>query len=158
MKTWKGINEIISRRPNSSPKLLSHIHNNILIDDPKLISDTFNVFFRNVGTNTDKSTPFAFSFPTSSLKHGVNTNLLSYLPIAEVMTLILQLDDSKTPSPMDIPIKILKIADPTIVSHIVKIVNKSFELGIIPIFKAGSKLEVTNYRPISLLPTIKQDH
>ena len=167
-KTWKGINEIISIRSKSSPNLVNQInHNNILIDDPKLISDTFNDFFINVGTNTDKSIPFAFKSPTSYLKHRVNSNFV-ILPtsIAEVMTLILQLDDSKPSGPTDIPIKILKVAAPIIVPHVVKIINKSFELGIcpnflklakvIPIFKAGRKLEVTNYRPISLLPTLSK--
>ena len=130
-KTWKGINEIISIQPKSSPNLVNQInHNNILIDDPKLISDTFNDFFINVGTNTDKSIPFAFKSPTSYLKHRVNTNFV-ILPtsIAEVMTLILQLDDSKASGPTDIPIKILKVAAPIIVPHVVKIINKSFELG-----------------------------
>ena len=167
-KTWKGINEIISLRPNSSRKLINQIkHNNILIDDPKLISDTFNNFFINVGTNTDKSIPIAFASPISYLKHRVNSNF-TILPtsIAEVMTLILQLDDSKAPGPTDIPIKILKIAAPIIVTHLVNIINKSFELGIypnslklvkvIPIFKAGNKTEVNNYRPISLLPTLSK--
>ena len=81
------------------------------------------------------------------------------------MTLILQLDDSKAPGPTDIPTKILKIAAPVIVPQF-KLINKSFELGVypnslklakvIPIFKAGSKLEVNNYRPISLLPTLSK--
>ena len=69
------------------------------------------------------------------------------------MTLILQLDDSKAPGP----------TAPIIVPCLVNIINKSFELGIcpnslklakvIPIFKAGNKTEVNNYRPISLLST-----
>ena len=165
-KTWKGINEIISIQPKSSPNLVNQInHNNILIDDSKLISDTFNDFFTNVGTNTDKSIPLAFKSPTSYLKHRVNSNFV-ILPtsIAEAMTLILQLDDSKASGPTDIPI--LKVTAPVIVPHVVKISNKSFELEIypnslklakvIPNFKAGSKLEVTNYRPISLLPTLNK--
>ena len=113
-KTWKGINEITSIRPNSPLKLINQInHNNILIDDPKLISNTFNDFFINVGTNTDKSIPFAFESPTSYLKHRVNSNFtILHTSIAEVMTLILQLDDSKAPGPTDIPNNILKIAAP----------------------------------------------
>ena len=74
-KTWEGINEIIPIRPNSSLKLINQInHNNILIDDPELISNTFNDFFINVGTNTDKSIPFAFVSPASYLKHRVNSS------------------------------------------------------------------------------------
>ena len=82
------------------------------------------------------------------------------------MPLILQLDDSKAPGLADVPIKILKIAAPVIVPHVVKIINKSFELGVypnslklakvIPIFKEGSILEVNNYRPVSLLPTLSK--
>ena len=75
--------------------------------------------------------------------------------------MILQLDDNKSSGPTDIPIKILKISAPMIVPHLVSIFNSSFKTGIfpdlmklakvIPIFKTGSKLLVTNYRPISLL-------
>ena len=85
-KTWKGINEIISIRPNSSSKLINQIrHNNILIDDPKLISDTFNDFFINI--ETKKSIPLAFASPASYLKHRVDFKF-TILPtsIAEVMT------------------------------------------------------------------------
>ena len=77
------------------------------------------------------------------------------------MTILLSLDDNKSSGPSDIPIKILKSASPIIVPQLVKVFNLSFEKGvfpdlmklakIIPIFKSGSKLLVTNYRPISLL-------
>ena len=77
------------------------------------------------------------------------------------MIILLQLDDNKSPGPSNIPIKLLKISAPIIVPHLVSIFNLSFKTGIfpdlmklakvVPIFKAGSKLLVTNYRPISLL-------
>ena len=77
------------------------------------------------------------------------------------MMLILQLDDKKSTGPTDIPINLLKIAAPIIVPHLVALFNLSFKTGIfpdlmklakvIPIFKSGSKLQTTNYRPISLL-------
>ena len=82
--------------------------------------------------------------------------------LQEVMTLLLQLDDGKSTGPSNLPIKMLKIAGPTIVPQLVSIYNESFTTGqfpnlmklakIIPIFKAGSRLDVNNYRPISLLP------
>ena len=77
------------------------------------------------------------------------------------MTILLLLDDNKSSGPSDIPIKILKIAAPIIIPQLVSIFNLSFKNGVfpdlmklakvIPIFKSGSKLLVTNYRPISLL-------
>ena len=80
---------------------------------------------------------------------------------SEVMTIILQLNVSKSAGPSDIPISVLRISAPIMVPHLVSIFNQSFASGIfpdlmklakvIPIFKLGSKLLVTNYRPISLL-------
>ena len=77
------------------------------------------------------------------------------------MTIVLQLDVNKSSGPSDVPINVLRISAPIIVPHLVKIFNLSFLTGIfpdfmklakiIPIFKAGSKSLVTNYRPISLL-------
>ena len=128
--TWrlmKKTYKVLMRSFPYNPTHLQSNNNNTLIDDPKLIDDTF---FINVGTNTDKSIPFAFVSPTSYLKHSVNSNF-TILPtsIAEVTTIILQLDNSKVPGPTDIPIKILKIAAPVIVPHAVKLINKYFELG-----------------------------
>ena len=64
------------------------------------------------------------------------------------MTIVLSLDERKSPGPSDIPIKFLRIAAPILVPHLVNIYNLSLEKGIFPdpmklakiiaIFKAGS--------------------
>ena len=62
--------------------------------------------------------------------------------------------------------KFLKILAPAISETLSNISNESFALGIFPdhmklamitpIFKGGSKLDVSNYRPVSVLPTISK--
>ena len=160
-KTWKGINELI-RSNNKTININQLQHNDTFITDNKEINNTFNNFFINVGPNTDKEIPKTPKSPLSFLKNRVaNDFMFKPTTITEMMITVLQLDDTKSSGLSEIPIKILKISAPTIVPHLVSIFNLSFTAGIfpdlmklakvIPIFKAGSKLLVTNYRPISLL-------
>ena len=80
----------------------------------------------------------------------------------EVSDEISNLDAKKSVDAYDIPIKMIKIIKDQIIGPLTILVNESFTTGYcptllkyakaIPIFKANSPLEVTNYRPISLLP------
>ena len=62
-KTWKGIKELVNTKSNLSTNITQRKANNTIIDDPKLISDTFNNFFVNAGPNTDKTIPNCFKSP-----------------------------------------------------------------------------------------------
>ena len=160
-KTWAGINNLI--RSNKKTSYISQIqHDNQTINDPKLMANAFNNFFASVGPNTDKAIPKTPISPLSFLRDRVANNFFfKATSIAEVMTIVLRLDVSKSAGPSDVPIYVLRISAPIIIPHLVSIFNQSFETGIcpdlmklakvIPIFKSGSKLSVTNYRPISLL-------
>ena len=105
---------------------------------------------------------------------SVSNSAMSYLPPAQIHSLfvtpttraeieheIRNLKPSKTTGPYSIPIKILKILGCLVSKPLEIIYNSSLSLGIvphqfkianvIPVFKNGSQISLTNYRPISLL-------
>ena len=128
-KTWKGINELISSR-----SLLNNVNQlnitNETITDPSKIANAFNNFFVNVGPNTEKSIPNSHKSPLSFMGTRIDNNFeISPSTNQEVLTLLLQLDDSKS---SDIPIKLIKNAAPIIAPLLVVIFNLSFSKGQFP--------------------------
>ena len=85
----------------------------------------------------------------------------------EVLKIIGSFSESKSSGPHSIPVKILKLLKHDIATPISILINRYFGTGkfptllktskVIPIFKnKGSPLEVSNYRPISLLSNIEK--
>ena len=84
----------------------------------------------------------------------------------EIEQLIHKLDCSKSSDIFDISIKIVKLSLAYISPILSNIFNKSFLDGIfpqklkyafvLPLHKGGSKLLLTNYRPISILPILSK--
>ena len=79
----------------------------------------------------------------------------------EISEIISLLETEKSLGPNSIPMKILKILCPLISAPLSQIINESFQSGtfpdkvklakVIPLFKKGCPLTVSNYRPISVL-------
>ena len=84
----------------------------------------------------------------------------------EIEKLISHLGCSKSSDIYDISIKIVKLSAPYISDMLSHIFNKSFSEGIfpqklkyafvLPVHKCGSKLLLTNYRSISILPVLSK--
>ena len=84
----------------------------------------------------------------------------------EVECLISSLEITKASGPYSIPVNVLHMLKNDISIPLSKIFNLSLRTGthpdclklamVIPIHKKGSKLEVGNYRPISLLSNINK--
>lgn len=94
-------------------------------------------------------------------------NSLSIMPVdeAQVYGLICNLRSDCSTGPDNIPIKILKQSITALTSPITHICNRSIDLGsfpkafkkpiVHPIFKRGEKTNITNYRPISVLSSLR---
>ena len=160
---WTGIKSIISIK-NSQVNVINKLKdkNGNIKTDPATMATIFNDFFVNVADNVTKRTPRSLKSPLDYLDNE-NPNSFFITPTAphEIVDIIDVLKTGKSLGPNSIPIKLLKILSPHISSPLSQIINESFLSGVfpekmqhakvIPLFKKGCLVTVSNYRPISLL-------
>ena len=152
---WKGINEIMNKRSNKSQNNITLQLNGSLIQDQKQVANIFNDYFTGVAQNLINKLGKSITSFSDYLKDPVaNSFMISPVTESEVLDQLSNLDISKAADAYDIPVK--EICKP-----LTTLINLSFCNGyfptslryakVMPIFKANSKLQVSNYRPISLL-------
>ena len=168
-KIWKGINNIINnkQKDNSSPNSITI--NNQTITDPKHIANSFNSFFSSIAKKIeDKIIPTDVSHMEFLKDTTRNTDsfFVEAVTPEEIEDQIKLLNNKKATGPASIDTKILKLSKELIKIPLAHIFNLSFSTGIfpeflkvakvIPIHKKDSRLEMNNYRPISLLSNISK--
>ena len=156
--TWKVINKIL--KPNSKRQNDFQIEENgTKLSDSSKIANAFNDYFSSVAPYLAAEIPDVGIDPLSYLSRNSHSFVYFEVDYTEVKKQILPFK-SKPSNIKSIPSFAYKsIAD--ILCLLAKLINQSFEEGIfpsclntarvIPIHKAGSKLKVNNYRPISTL-------
>ena len=166
-KVWKGINEIVNRKSKKDlePKII--IHNGKEIKNDKEIAKTFNDFYGSVAEKLKQKIPQS----NTSFKDYLKTPTLDSFFLApttplDVYKIIQGFNENKAVGQNSIPSKILKLIAPRagiVLSHIF---NECFDKSeypeclkkaiIKPLHKKDSKMDVGNYRPISLLSNINK--
>ena len=160
---WTGIKSIISIK-NSQVNVINKLkdaNGNLTTDSCKMAA-VFNDFFVNVADGVTKRLPRSPKSPLDYLKSkSPHSFFITPSVPVEVSDIIDMLKTGKSIGPNSIPIKLLKILSPHISSPLSQIINDSFSSGIfpeklqhakvIPLFKKGCPMTVSNYRPISLL-------
>ena len=162
---WKIVNNLFGKKkldPCSTLKI-----NNQLTSDAATIANHFNLHFAEVGTKLVNNLP-----PTShNFKEYLplpSSNSLYFNPTSplEIKRIITDLK-SKNCSGIDgIPSKVLKCTPDNILWAVAHIFNLSLSNGefidafkvakVVPVFKKDSTYDVSNYRPISLLPVFSK--
>ena len=157
---WRNIS-------NSLPRKKSQNKNISLIDkftdhqiDSNAISGHINNFFANIGNDLAKNFTHDWSpVDTPNLESEI-TNV--HTDFEEVHNLCKEINISKSSSIDLLSSRVLKDAFLVLTLQLVYLFNLSLSTGnfpqkwkmatVIPLFKGGSRADVGNYRPISLLP------
>ena len=164
-KTWKGIKTLVSAKQNNNetPSLITKDEK--YINDPVSIANTFNNFFTFAAEIVHSKIKFSnTSFKKLLLSELNDSFLITSTNKEEIYKIITSFNSNKSCGPNSSPTKVLHLLQDQISNHLAAIWNLSFftrvfpailkTAKVIPIHKKNSKLEVFNYRPISLLSNI----
>ena len=130
------------------------------------IASTFNNFCVSIGRKLADKIPGIKESPTDGIPKA--TSVFQFQPITSdfVTKMIKQLKPNKAIGLDKISARLLKDAVEVVAPTITSLFNISLETGIYPstwklakvtpLFKKGSRQDPSNYRPISVLPTISK--
>ena len=166
--TWKGIKSLISLTTvaSSVPTVLS-LDNGDTITNPYDTANTFNNYFASIAETTKKSIKYSHKHVPDYLSNeSSSTIFLQPTDKEEIANIISSLNSNKASGPNSIPYRILFLLKNEISKQLADLFNLSFITGIflsvlktakvVPVFKKNSKLNYSNYRPISLLSNIEK--
>ena len=138
------------------------VENNVTVQDPSEQSNIFNTFFASKSTVQSPNDPV----PNLQRKEGVpSLDVLNTSPL-EVAKIIRNIKKSHL-SHCGIPGKFIHLISTTISFSLSRLFNNLFEIGHFPniwkiahitaVYKrSGPKTDKTNFRPISILPTLSK--
>ena len=166
-KLWQMLNTMIGKSNDKANITDTFIINGQPCSHPEVIAESFCDFFTSVGKKFAAKIPKANKKFTDSLR-GTFNNSIFFTPTdqSEILKLINGLKSKTSSGHDDINSIVLKSISTSICIPLAKLINKSLSSGIVPdiwkiakivpIYKAKEKTDLTNYRPISLLPVLSK--
>ena len=164
-KIWSVIKDVINKKRSTNlPNQFKF--GEVLTSDKSVIAHKFNSFFVNIGNDLSKKCPNVNINPVSFLKTSTPCSMyLEKSNKSEIEKIIKSLKIASAGCD-DIHAKILKSTYHLILDPLEHVINLSLEQGIfpdemkiakiIPLHKSGDTMNITNYRPVSVLPVFSK--
>lgn len=165
---WKSINEITSRKLPNCPSCI--ITDGVYHTNAKSICEVFNLFFSTIGKKLADKLSWRIGISTSTFLPAEsivsNQFLFQDVTCSFVKGQINKLKTNKAVDLDRISARLLKDAADIISPSLTKLINLSLSSNKFPaiwksgkvtaLFKKGERTNPSNYRPITILPTISK--
>jgi len=164
---WQIIKDLIDSKRTNKNKTFNH--NEQEVKDPKQISNIFNTYFSNIGPKL--ASEIKHDEKLGNFKQFLNKPINKSLFLRpttphEILEIVRLLKSSKSTGYDGVSVNLLKRIIYYIVEPLTHMFNLSISSGVcpnslkiakvIPIYKKDDSALVSNYRPISLLPSISK--
>ena len=167
---WKCIKNLFPTKPKYETTCTKFELDGKMISDKLQIANGFCNFFQTVASKLKRSCipfkEFVWSTPNEKLLNVNSIFKFSHVSVPEVKKHLKQLKRKKAEGIDEIHNSILRDCAHKLAPSIAHIINQSLKSAqiaedlktakVTPIFKDGEKSKYTNYRPISVLPTISK--
>lgn len=170
---WKHLKSVSNPGESNNHIPDEIVINNVTFTTTEQVASKLNKFFTSISellinSDTDDTTPDLNNlvrFIQSKVPQDVHFKIPRITP-SQVVAFINALDPTKATGVDGLGPKILKMAVQILSPSIAVLINKSLDTGafpdqlklakVFPIFKGGCKTDPSNYRPISILPTLSK--
>jgi Reverse transcriptase (RNA-dependent DNA polymerase) len=167
-KTWKTVNELLKGTSKKSETYTIEI-DGTKINHETQIADSFNEYFSKIGLkiqNEMDTIPTTGNFKSSLTYSGIHLANFSPTTEEQVLKIIDELKPNVAVGYDGISAKFLKKFSTKLAPRLTSLINICLQIGhfpdtlkkarITPVYKSGSKSNMSNYRPISILPAISK--